>query len=194
MFLTLAFLFSVGSMCGWGLEVLFRRFFSAHHWVNPGFLVGPYLPLYGFSLCTLYLLAGLEQLITLEQEWLRKLLLFLLMAIAITILEYVAGLIFIRGMKIKLWDYSERWGNINGIICPLFSFFLDGIECTLLLPDPSIDLIGAVMALRKSCVFICYRIFLWCFFVGRGIFDSADGQDSRICCGIGDCCAAGGIA
>ncbi len=123
MFLTLAFLFSVGSMCGWGLEVLFRRFFSAHHWVNPGFLVGPYLPLYGFSLCTLYLLAGLEQLITLEQEWLRKLLLFLLMAIAITILEYVAGLIFIRGMKIKLWDYSERWGNINGIICPLFSFF-----------------------------------------------------------------------
>lgn len=53
----------------------------------------------------------------------RKLLLFVLMALAITLVEYIAGLIFIRGMKIKLWDYSERWGNIQGIICPLFSFF-----------------------------------------------------------------------
>ena len=93
LFLTLAFLFLIGSVLGWGLEVIFRRFFSAHHWVNPGFLVGPYLPLYGSSLCVLYLLAMLEPLI------------------------------FIRGMKIKLWDYSDRWGNIQGIICPLFTFF-----------------------------------------------------------------------
>ena len=57
LFLTLAFLFCIGSVLGWGLEVIFRRFFSAHHWVNPGFLVGPYLPLYGSSLCVLYLLA-----------------------------------------------------------------------------------------------------------------------------------------
>ena len=46
LFLTLAFLFLIGSVLGWGLEVIFRRFFSAHRWVNPGFLVGPYLPLY----------------------------------------------------------------------------------------------------------------------------------------------------
>lgn len=123
LFLTLAFLFCIGSVLGWGLEVLFRRFFSAHHWVNPGFLVGPYLPLYGSSLCILYLLAMLEPLIPVENAWGRKLLLFFLMALAITLVEYIAGLIFIRGMKIKLWDYSERWGNIQGIICPLFSFF-----------------------------------------------------------------------
>lgn len=123
LFLTLAFLFCIGSVLGWGLEVLFRRFFSAHHWVNPGFLVGPYLPLYGSSLCILYLLAMLEPLIPVENAWGRKLLLFVLMALAITLVEYIAGLIFIRGMKIKLWDYSERWGNIQGIICPLFSFF-----------------------------------------------------------------------
>lgn len=62
LFLMLAFLFCIGSVLGWGLEVIFRRFFSAHHWVNPGFLVGPYLPLYGSSLCVLYLLAMLEPL------------------------------------------------------------------------------------------------------------------------------------
>ena len=39
-----------------------------------------------------------------------------------TLIEYIAGLIFIKGLKIKLWDYTNRWGNIQGIICPLFSF------------------------------------------------------------------------
>lgn len=26
-------------------------------------------------------------------------------------------------MKIKLWDYSKEWGNLQGIICPKFSLF-----------------------------------------------------------------------
>lgn len=122
-FLMLAFLFCIGSVVGWGIEVLFRRFFSAHHWVNPGFLVGPYLPLYGSSLCILYLLANIEPMIPIANVWLCKPLLFILMAIAITALEFVVGIIFIRGMKMKLWDYTDRWGNIKGVICPLFSFF-----------------------------------------------------------------------
>lgn len=24
----------------------------------------------------------------------------------------------------RLWDYSHEWGNIQGIICPKFSFFI----------------------------------------------------------------------
>lgn len=122
-FLILAFLFSAGCLAGWGLEVLFRRFFSAKKWINPGFLVGPCLPLYGFSLCLLYLMAGLESLLPIETDWLRKGLLFVLMSLCITAVEYIAGLIFIKHLKIKLWDYSNEWGNVNGIICPLFSFF-----------------------------------------------------------------------
>lgn len=98
LFLTLAFLFLIGSVLGWGLEVIFRRFFSAHRWVNPGFLVGPYLPLYGSSLCVLYLLAMLESLMPVENPLLKKIMLFVVMALAITALEYVAGLIFIRGI------------------------------------------------------------------------------------------------
>ncbi len=38
-----------------------------------------------------------------------------------TLIEFIAGLIFIKGFKIKLWDYSNRKGNIMGIICPIFS-------------------------------------------------------------------------
>ncbi len=123
LFLMLAFVFCIGSVVGWCIEVIFRRFYSVHHWVNPGFLVGPYLPLYGCSLCILYMLSSLEPFIPITYAGVRKLVLFVFMALAITVLEYVAGMIFIKGMKIKLWDYSEMWGNIQGIICPLFSLF-----------------------------------------------------------------------
>ena len=122
-FLKLAFLFCIGSLLGWCIEVLFPRFFSAKKWINPGFLVGPYLPLYGFSLCTLYLLAMLEEFIPISFPVLRKLVLFAVMALCVTAIEYVTGLIFIKRLKIKLWDYSDCWGNVDGVICPLFTFF-----------------------------------------------------------------------
>ena len=123
----LAFLFFLGSITGWGLEVIFRRYFSSANpgrkWINPGFLSGPYLPLYGCSLCALYLLAGLEPCLGIENPAISKLVLFAIMAASVTAIEYVAGLIFIKGMKVKLWDYSTQWGNIQGIICPKFTFF-----------------------------------------------------------------------
>lgn len=124
-FLTIAFLFFIGSIAGWGIEVVFRRFFSSANperkWINPGFLSGPYLPLYGFSLIALYLLAMLERFIPIENTALRKAALFAIMAAAVTLVEYVAGLIFIKGMHVRLWDYSKQWGNIQGIICPKFT-------------------------------------------------------------------------
>lgn len=124
-FLSIAFLFFIGSMAGWVIEVVFRRFFSSANperkWINPGFLSGPYLPLYGTSLCVLFLLSLLEQYIPIENTALRKAVLFVVMAAAVTFVEYIAGLIFIKGMHVKLWDYSKQWGNIKGIICPKFT-------------------------------------------------------------------------
>ena len=123
--LILAFLFFIGSLVGWGIEVIFRRFVSnrkTHKWVNPGFLVGPYLPLYGFGLCLLYLLSKID-VSFIESPWLANLVRFVAMSLSMTVIEYIAGLIFIKGMNIKLWDYSDQPGNVGGIICPLFSFF-----------------------------------------------------------------------
>ncbi len=118
--LVAAFLFLVGSMLGWVLEVFFRRFFSAKKWINPGFLTGPYIPLYGFGLALMFAISLIP--IHTGHAWLDALLLILIMGVMMTVIEYIAGLIFIKGMKIKLWDYSNRWGNVQGIICPLFSF------------------------------------------------------------------------
>lgn len=125
-FLVITFLFAVGSLFGWTLELVYRRFFSKNNpskkWINPGFLTGPYLPLYGFSLCILFLLTYVN-VSFIENVFWQKIALFAVMALCITFIEYIAGLIFIHGMKIKLWDYSKCWGNIQGIICPLYTFF-----------------------------------------------------------------------
>lgn len=115
------FLFFVGAVAGWCIEVLFRRFFSSKKWINPGFLTGPYLPLYGFGAVGLY---GLSKLpINTGIRALDVTLIILIMGAAMTLIEYIAGLIFIKGMKIRLWDYTNQWGNVQGLICPLFSFF-----------------------------------------------------------------------
>ena len=114
MFFRLAFLFMIGAVGGWVIEVFFRRIFSLKKWINPGFLNGPYLPMYGCGTVILY-----EACFMSLPRW--GISLFLLFGL--TLLEYITGLIFIKGMKIKLWDYTNRWGNIQGIICPLFSLF-----------------------------------------------------------------------
>lgn len=119
--LVAAFLFFVGSVLGWCTEVVFRRLFTAKKWINPGFLTGPYLPLYGFGLAGLFGIS-LIPIDTGNAVW-NAVIVILIMGVAMTLIEYVAGLIFIKGMKIRLWDYSDRKGNIQGIICPLFSFF-----------------------------------------------------------------------
>lgn len=130
-FITIATLFVLGSLIGWVIEVLFRRFFSAHKWINPGFMVGPYIPLYGFGVVILYLLSNLDfSVIGLEDLSPRTIILkILFIACSLVLIEFIAGLIFIKGLKIKLWDYSNQKFNIMGIICPLFSFFWLVISC-----------------------------------------------------------------
>ncbi|MBR0161690.1 MAG: putative ABC transporter permease [Oscillospiraceae bacterium] len=126
-FLILAYLFFIGSLLGWVLEVLFRKFFSSsnpeHRWINPGFCVGPYIPLYGCGLCILYLLASAGDRFGLDSTASGRALLFLGMAVSMTLIEYIAGIMLLRLFKLRLWDYSMLWGNIQGLICPLFSFF-----------------------------------------------------------------------
>lgn len=127
MLLILAYLFFLGSCFGWLLELIFRRFFSAanpeRRWINPGFCTGPYLPLYGSGLCILYLIASLESRGLSTNVALNRAGLFLTMAICMTVIEYIAGAVSLYVFKVRLWDYRGEWGNVQGIICPKFSFF-----------------------------------------------------------------------
>lgn len=121
-FLTMAYLFFIGSVLGWVLELVFRNLVhKSTTWINPGFCTGPYLPIYGFGLCTLYLLASLENRNLVADSFWNKALLFVAMAVGMTAIEYAAGLFCLKVFKVRLWDYSDMWGNIQGIICPIFS-------------------------------------------------------------------------
>lgn len=121
-FLIIAFLFFIGSVLGWVLELFYRHFAAEDKkWMNPGFCTGPYLPLYGTGLCLLYLIASLENYDLIKNPVLNKIALFALMAVCMTAIEYVAGILALKVVKVRLWDYSDEWGNIQGIICPKFS-------------------------------------------------------------------------
>ena len=140
LFLSYLYLFIIGSFLGWVIEVFFRRFFSMKRWTNPGFLKGPCLPLYGFGLCLLYTICylsleyicngeGVPSYLNNLEGYTYKgslnfaytsLIVIVLIGAGMTLLEYIAGIIFVKGFNIKLWDYSNLKGNIQGIICPLF--------------------------------------------------------------------------
>lgn len=109
------FLFVTGSMLGWVLEVFYRRYFgAARRWINPGFLSGPFLPLYGTGVCLLFIVSDFP-----IAFW-QKVILF---GIVTTLIEYVTGIFFLKYYKTRLWDYSNLKFNIQGLISPLYSFF-----------------------------------------------------------------------
>ncbi len=123
-FFTLAFLFFMGSVIGWIIELLFRRFSiynKERKWINPGFCTGPYLPLYGFGLCLMYLLSSVNLSSHIKNDVICDIISVFNIGICMTALEYIAGIICVKCFNVRLWDYSDEWGNIQGIICPLFS-------------------------------------------------------------------------
>lgn len=117
------FVFMLFSLLGYILELFFRRYVSQKKWVNPGFLNGPYLPIYGFGASLMYVLIYYIEPLrnSLNNDIVYSIIIILLIGIGMTLIELIGGLIFIKGMHIRLWDYSNRWGNFEGLICPLFS-------------------------------------------------------------------------
>lgn len=131
-------LFLAGAMIGYVIEILFRRFFSAKKWVNPGFLAGPWLPLYGFGLVVmlsfsllftnalpkdliLYNPIGNFEGRPVAGPTVGDLIPISAMGASLILLEFVAGVIFVKGFKVRLWDYTNMKGNILGVICPVFN-------------------------------------------------------------------------
>lgn len=119
-YLQFIFIFYMGCTLGWILELFFRRIVHGK-WINPGFLIGPYLPIYGFGLVLLtfvYLLF--------KDTSSNPIIIILLMGVLMTVIEFIGGLIGLKN-NVKLWDYSDQWGNYKGIICPLFSLIWTAI-------------------------------------------------------------------
>ncbi len=106
-------LFAIYSFMGWIIEVIYRSI-TQRKFVNAGFLFGPFVPLYGFGALFIILLQYYFQ------HWHFILRLFIF-GLALTVIEYLVGLLAEKMFKLSLWDYSDYKFNLHGRVCLLFS-------------------------------------------------------------------------
>ena len=146
----LSFIFIFGCVGGWIIEFIYRHFVPSigqtKKWVNPGFLRGPYLPLYGTGLCILYVMSFITFPGMDPDGWGTKIIVLLLMILVMTVIELITGYIFILKLNMRLWDYTDNRFNYKGIICPLYTFFW-GIICAiyyLLVHKPMLNILDTV--------------------------------------------------
>ena len=111
------FIFCIFSVVGWILEVAYRSIITKR-FVNPGFMTGCVVPLYGFGAVILNLICNLFNPITSNYK---IIIIFILSIILLSVLEYFTGYVLLKLFNLKLWDYSDRKLNINGFICLEFS-------------------------------------------------------------------------
>lgn len=101
-------LFFLYSFCGWLLEVI-CKLVDQHKFINRGFLIGPYCPVYGF---------GALSITFLLQKYVNDIItLFIMTMIVCSILEYLTSYYLEKIFKTRWWDYSNYRFNINGRIC-----------------------------------------------------------------------------
>ena len=115
--------FFLYSIIGWLCEVIYCSI-PARHFINRGFLHGPYCPIYGFgALIVIYLLLPFQ-----GHFWL----IFLLGMISTTILEYITHYGMEKLFHATWWDYSDRKWNINGRVCFLNSVLFGLLSLALM--------------------------------------------------------------
>jgi uncharacterized membrane protein len=105
--------FFVASLIGYVCEVVYCSINNNKFEWNRGFLLGPYIPIYGVG--TIVVLFLLRDYFNDPKA------LFCLSFLICTILEYVTSFIMEKLFKVRWWDYSEKPFNIEGRVCLLNS-------------------------------------------------------------------------
>lgn len=95
------------SVVGWIYETILCSI-QERHFVNRGFLNGPYCPIYGFGALLDILILGKIS---------NPVYLFLLGAILTCTLEYLTSYFMEKLFNARWWDYSEWKFNIGGRVC-----------------------------------------------------------------------------
>ena len=158
-------LFFIYAILGWIIETTLVSI-EKRKFVNRGFLIGPYCPIYGFG--------GLAITILLKNYTKDPIVLFLMAVIICGILEYFTSYIMEKIFKARWWDYSQRKFNINGRVC-LENLVLFGLaSCVIIyVTNPFIIkhlkmipsmvqnvLIGALLVVHLVDNIVSYKIIL----------------------------------
>ena len=102
-------LFAIFSFMGWLLEVVYRSV-TNRRLINPGYLYGPFVPIYGAG-GILVMIAGIFlSAFSLPVQMIS-------FALLTTALEFAAGIILASIFGCRLWSYEGYRFNYKGIIC-----------------------------------------------------------------------------
>lgn len=104
------FIFFIFSVIGWLIEVSLKSI-QFHRFINRGFLVGPYCPIYGLG----------ALLIVMSNEWLGKYdssnaIIFLSSLLICGIVEYFVSYFLEKFYHARWWDYTNKPMNLHGRI------------------------------------------------------------------------------
>ena len=142
-------LFFIYSLAGWLIEMI-PATIREKKFVDRGFLVGPYCPIYGCGviLITLLLQKYADDVVVT----------FFLSVIICGTLEYLTSYIMEKIFKARWWDYSNNKFNINGRICleTLVPFGIGGVlvlfvfnpfleKIINLIPDLALNIVTGVL-------------------------------------------------
>ncbi len=105
---TLILLFFIYSFCGWVMES-FLQFIEKKKFINRGFFIGPYCPIYGCG--------GILMTIFLRELEHSPFQILLASTLLCTVLEYVTSYLMEKLFKARWWDYSHKLFHLNGRVC-----------------------------------------------------------------------------
>lgn len=107
---SLIHLFLLFSCLGWCMEVILK-YIQYHRFINRGFLIGPYCPIYGYGALTITLLVGglIGRQGTIGET-------FLAGVLICGVLEYFTSWYMEKMFHARWWDYSQKPMNLNGRI------------------------------------------------------------------------------
>lgn len=106
-FVIMAFIFSI---LGWMMEVTLK-YIQYHRFIDRGFLIGPYCPIYGFGVVGVTILVG--GLIGWKGTILET---FMAGSVICGFLEYMTSFYMEKMFHARWWDYSTKPMNLNGRI------------------------------------------------------------------------------
>lgn len=110
--------FFICSFIGWLLEVAYA--FSVYGtFVDRGFLRGPICPIYGYGAVIMVLITDWIK----NKKITNSLIIFAIVAVIATVLEYIASYFLELVFDLRWWDYTGYFLNINGRVCLIFSIF-----------------------------------------------------------------------
>lgn len=135
---------------GYVLECIFCSIIDKKLVLNRGFLIGPYLPIYGKgALCIILLLNKY-----LEDPFA----LFIMASLIATVLEYFASYFMEKIFKARWWDYSEKKFNLNGRVC-LTNTVLFGLGGLIVMYVINPFLTGILDGFSKTTIIVLGLIF-----------------------------------